>query len=186
MRIIAGTHRGRRLRAPRGMATRPTTDRVREALFAILGDLSGVRVLDCYAGSGALGLEAASRGASRVTFLETGKEACHAIEHNVRELGFSDRCRIVTVPVERAAKGLVGEHFDLVLSDPPWPICHEAAQHVIVLVRGRLASDARVVLGHPVREVLDVHEGRGLVLEQTRSWGDSALTFLRASAEVAP
>lgn len=181
MRIIAGTHRGRRLRAPRGMATRPTTDRVREASFAILGDLEGLRVLDCYAGSGALGLEAASRGASRVTFLELGKDACRAIEHNVRELGFADRCRVLQVPVERAAKVLLGERFDLVLSDPPWPICHEAAQHVITLLQGRLQPDARVVLGHPVREVLEVQEGRGLVLEQTRSWGDSALTFLRAA-----
>src|ERR1700735_1085813 len=89
MRVIAGTHGGRALVAPRGRATRPTSDRVREALFSILGDVSGERVLDLFAGSGALAIEALSRGAGEATLVDSSAAAVDAIRRNLRALGIS-------------------------------------------------------------------------------------------------
>src|SRR5437660_10991620 len=94
MRVIAGTHRGRELIAPKGRATRPTSDRLREALFSILGDVGGLRVLDAFAGSGALGLEALSRGAGHAVFCETAPLALRALRANVERLGYRDRCEV--------------------------------------------------------------------------------------------
>src|SRR5262249_3327716 len=129
MRITGGVHRSRNLVAPRGQATRPTSDRVREALFAILRadpPIHGPRVLDLYAGTGALALEALSRGAAFAVLVERGKEALDAIRANVAALGVAAEARVVSVPVERAARGvqtaataLGGEAFDLVFVDPP-------------------------------------------------------------------
>src|SRR5262245_37711296 len=98
MRVIAGELGGRRLQAPRGRTTRPTSDRVREALFAMLGELRGARVLDLFAGSGALGIEALSRGAERTVFVERDAAALGALSANLDSLGLGDRC----VEVRRA------------------------------------------------------------------------------------
>ena len=121
MRIIAGQFRGRPLQAPPGLATRPTADRVREALFSMLasriGAFEGLRVADLYAGSGALGLEAISRGAVHATFVETDPQAAIAIAANAGKLGVLDRIRIFR------ASGLAlppSGPFDLVLADPPY------------------------------------------------------------------
>lgn len=179
MRIIAGTHRSRRLQAPKGMATRPTTDRVREALFSILGPLYDARVVDFYAGSGALGFEALSRGAEHVWFIESGKDACKVLRDNAEHLEFVDRCTIVAREVQRCT-GLLS-NLDLVLSDPPWPISLEASEVVAKVLRGALAPSARVVLGHPFRLTLP-EELPGLVKEDMRHWGDSAMSFYRPRA----
>ncbi len=181
MRIIAGTHRGRPIRAPKGMATRPTTDRVREALFSILGDVTGLAAVDCYAGSGALGMEALSRGAKSAVFIESGKEACAVIEKNLRVLQFDDRATVLRRPVETASRALVERRFDLVLSDPPWPICETAAVSVVRLFAQALSDGATVVLGHPSRVKLDLELPLGWSVQQVRSWGDSAMTLCRYS-----
>src|SRR5580698_8823990 len=115
MRITGGAFRSRALRAPRGQATRPTSDRVREALFGILssaGALDGVRVLDLYAGTGALALEALSRGASDATLVEGAREALDAIRANVKSLAVEDRVRVVAGDVREAVRRLRGP-FDL-------------------------------------------------------------------------
>jgi 16S rRNA (guanine966-N2)-methyltransferase len=161
------------------MATRPTTDRVREALFAVLGDVSDLRVLDCYAGSGALGLEALSRGARHCTFVESSKEASAVIRRNLQTLEFADRAELVVTPVQRAGGRLKQRHFDLVLSDPPWPICQQAAPDVLRLVRPLVDDQSVIVLGHPTRDPLKLDSPTGFTFEKTRSWGDSAMTFLR-------
>jgi 16S rRNA (guanine(966)-N(2))-methyltransferase RsmD len=179
MRIIAGTHKRRPLSAPSGLSTRPTTDRVREALFSILGDLSELEVLDCYAGSGALGFEALSRGAVHCTFIEASPVACRTIEKNATTLQLDDRMQLLCTAVEKAAPRLQNRHFDLVLADPPWPIHHAAAGAVVKLVAGRLNADARVVLGHPTRNPLELTDLRGLEFVESRSWGDSAMSFYR-------
>lgn len=182
MRIIAGSHKRRPLSAPRGLSTRPTTDRVREALFSILGDLSGLEVLDCYAGSGALGFEALSRGAVRCTFIEASPIACRTIEKNAATLELDDRMQLLCTAVEKAAPRLSGRHFDLVLADPPWPIHQAAAGAVVTLVAKRLNPGARVVLGHPTRNPLEVDNLQGLELVASRSWGDSAMSFYEPAA----
>ncbi len=95
MRVIAGTHRGRRLRAPRGAATRPTADRVREAVFAIVGDCSGLAVLDLFAGSGAMGIEALSRGAASATFVDSDPRAAACVRANLAALDLTAAARVV-------------------------------------------------------------------------------------------
>jgi 16S rRNA (guanine966-N2)-methyltransferase len=122
MRVVAGSARGRNLRSPEGEGTRPTSDRVREAVFNALlsrGPIAGTRVVDLFAGSGALGIEAISRGAADVWFVESDRDAVAVIEHNLDTLEFRDRATIVSRPVEDAIPELPDE-IDLVLADPPY------------------------------------------------------------------
>ena len=121
MRIIAGEWGGRPIRAPKGRAVRPTTDRVREAWMAALGSrIVDARVLDLFAGSGALGLEALSRGAKEVVFVERGRGALRSLEMNVEILGAEPRSRIVQMDVLRFLKRGPAGGFDLALADPPY------------------------------------------------------------------
>jgi len=125
MRIIAGHAHGRRLKAPRGLHTRPTSARARESIFSRLAvrlDLDGVRVLDIFAGSGSLGLESLSRGAAHVTFVDSSREAAAAIRANLAQLELSERGRIVVAEVHRALGelGRSGETFDLIFVDAPF------------------------------------------------------------------
>lgn len=157
-------------------------DRVRESLFSILGDLEGDRVVDLYAGSGAMGLEAASRGASKVTLVEADRKAAAVIQSNIDTIGAGDICTVVQCTVERS-KGPLGARgpFDLVLADPPWAIAHEAIVEVPKLMRELLAPNARLVVGHASRDTLVLPEGTGLEIDDCRRWGDSALSFLSRS-----
>jgi 16S rRNA (guanine966-N2)-methyltransferase len=125
MRVIAGDARGRRLSAPRGLATRPTLARVRESMFSRLSvrlDFAGLRVLDLFAGTGSLGIEALSRGAAHVTFVEFAHPALIALRRNLAALGLSERARVVKSEVLRGLETLAAQrgHFDLVLLDPPY------------------------------------------------------------------
>jgi 16S rRNA (guanine966-N2)-methyltransferase len=125
MRVIAGDARGRKLIAPRGLATRPTLARVRESMFSRLSvrlDFQALRVLDLFAGTGSLGIEALSRGAGHVTFVESARAALIALRRNLDALGFSGRARVLKSDVIRGLEALAaaGESFDLVLLDPPY------------------------------------------------------------------
>jgi 16S rRNA (guanine966-N2)-methyltransferase len=125
MRIIAGEAHGRRLKAPRGLHTRPTSARARESIFSRLAvrmDLNGVRVLDIFAGSGSLGIESLSRGASFVNFIDSSRDAAAAIRDNLAQLGLSDRARVTVSDVRRALGELGASHetFDLVFVDAPF------------------------------------------------------------------
>jgi 16S rRNA (guanine966-N2)-methyltransferase len=184
MRITGGTLRSRALKAPRGQATRPTTDRVREALFGILasaGEIEGTRVLDLYAGTGALGLEALSRGAETALFVESGREALAALRANVTALGLDDRAQIVAADVASAMRRVLGAGpFDLVFADPPWALVEKGPPSAVLsdLARcGGIATEGRVVLEHSARTPpFDVD---GLVRLDTRRYGDTALTFYK-------
>jgi 16S rRNA (guanine966-N2)-methyltransferase len=123
VRVIAGTARGRRLVAPEGSSTRPTPDRVREATFNALGSLGAVvdaEVLDLFAGSGAMGIEALSRGAAHVTFVDHDRRAVRAIEANLATCGLVDAATVVTAPVERFLAGVGDRRWDLAILDPPY------------------------------------------------------------------
>ena len=123
MRVSAGELRGRTLRAPGGRATRPTSERARQGLFDWLGQaVAGARVLDLYAGSGALGIEALSRGADSAVFVERDRDALRSLRRNVEELGLAERARVIDAPVSRALTRLASEgaRFDLLLADPPY------------------------------------------------------------------
>jgi 16S rRNA (guanine966-N2)-methyltransferase len=193
MRITGGTLRSRALRAPRGQATRPTSDRVREALFGILasaGALEGARVLDLYAGTGALALEALSRGAARALLVESSREALTATRANVDALGLAGRAEILAADVRTAQRRIarVGP-FDLVLADPPWTLVDTgAAPRALaeLVVAGALAPGAVVVLEHSARTSPDALAVAGLVLEETRRYGDTALAFYKPAILPAP
>jgi 16S rRNA (guanine966-N2)-methyltransferase len=184
VRVVAGSLRGRTLRAPKGDTTRPTSDRVRESLFAILGDLDGLRVLDLYAGSGALAIEAISRGAASATCVESNRAAIAAITENVEVLGLRDRVSIVTRRLGDA-KRVLGERgpFDLVLVDPPYAdVTSGALERELRGILGQetkiVAAGALLVLEHAARDAPP--SLAPLTLESTRRWGDTAATFYRA------
>ncbi len=120
MRIVAGSCKGARIFAPRGRGTRPTSDRVREAVFAMIGEIEGARVLDLFAGSGALGLEALSRGAATAVFVESDHDAVRSIERNIEKLGLSG-ARIVRSDALRYLAA-ADERYDLVFVDPPYEL----------------------------------------------------------------
>src|SRR5262249_18507743 len=123
MRVIAGSARGRRLSAPKGSSTRPTPDRVREALFSILyGQVEEARVLDCFAGTGALGIEALSRGAKSAVFIEHDSPTANLVRQNLQSIGFADKGRVIAKSAASAIADLAknGERFDLLFFDPPY------------------------------------------------------------------
>jgi 16S rRNA (guanine966-N2)-methyltransferase len=167
------------------MRTRPTAERVREALFSVLGDVTGLSVLDLYAGSGALGIEAVSRGAERAVFVESWAPAAAALEHNLLTLGIGQHAVVLRLPLERARSRLLAHApFDLVFCDPPWAEL-AAAERAIerVLVPGLLMPGARLAVEHPADEPLRWRLAAGpgpepaLTLEQTRRWGDTAVSL---------
>jgi 16S rRNA (guanine966-N2)-methyltransferase len=197
MRITGGTLRSRALRAPRGQATRPTSDRVREALFGILGAagvLDGARVLDLYAGTGALAIEALSRGAARAVLVESSRDALSALRANLESLGLVPQAEVVAADVHAAATvrriARLGP-FDVVLADPPWALVDAHANGATraladVASSGALAPEARVVLEHSARSAAERLAIEGLVLVEVRRYGDTALAFYKLAIMPAP
>lgn len=148
-RIVAGTHRGRILEVPRGLGTRPTSDKVRQAVFNVLGQFfEGGEVLDLYAGSGALALEALSRGCARAVCVDSGKEAVEAIRKNVAALGLSERVDVRQGSVERALPALPRDRFALVFIDPPY---ETGPGGVLAAAGACLAPGGRVVAEHDAK-----------------------------------
>ncbi|HZS34585.1 MAG TPA: 16S rRNA (guanine(966)-N(2))-methyltransferase RsmD [Methylomirabilota bacterium] len=188
MRIIGGRDRGRRLRAPRGFRTRPTGERVREALFDILGPaVVGARALDLFAGSGAVGLEALSRGAARVVFVERDPAALRALRANLAALGASREAARVVADDVVAALGELGRleaPFDLVFLDPPYTSGLAARALAALGPAGVCRPGAEVVVQHSTRSPLPAVSGL-LGHRRARRFGDTALTFLRV-AEYTP
>ncbi len=179
MRIIAGKYRGRRLLPVPGKKTRPTGDRVREALFSVLGEtVAESRVLDLFAGTGALGLEALSRGAARAVMVESDPGARAVIEANIAALGAGNTARLLSAAFPAALEILAaaGEEFDLVLADPPYRsgaggnLLDELAGFAI------LAPDGVAVIEHPP-ETGPVPPGPGWQLLQRKQYGRTVLSF---------
>lgn len=185
MRVVAGRLRSRALDAPKGDATRPTSDRVRESLFAVLGDVTGARVLDLYAGSGALAIEALSRGAARAVLVEAARPALAIIAKNVAALGVGAEARVVARKVGQALAALQADApFDLVLVDPPYADVPSGVlgRELAPLLRapGLLAEGARVVVEHAARDAAPELEGLAIVDE--RRWGDTRVTIYAPAA----
>lgn len=173
MRIIGGLLGGRRLRAPRGAATRPTADRVREALFNILGDVSGARVLDLFCGTGALGLEALSRGAASAILVDSAAAAARCAAENVAALGLDDRARVIRADVG-ATLGRLKETFDLVFVDPPYAA--GIAERALAVLPPLLSADARVIVEHDRRSAPGDEIGL-LSRANRRRYGDTEVSF---------
>lgn len=189
MRIIAGEYRGRRLEAPRGQGTRPTTDRVRESLMSAIhsarGGLDDAVVLDAFAGSGALSLEALSRGAASAVLCERDREAASVIERNVRTLGLArDEARLVRGDVlKRPPMPASGQPFDLVFLDPPYALA--PAEVFALLSRlgdaGSLTSDAIVSYEHDGADDATVEAlaaEAGWAIASHRRFGDTSIDIL--------
>ena len=175
---MAGERKGTRLAAPAGRDTRPTSDRVRESLFAILGDVGGAEVLDAFAGSGALGFEALSRGAASVAFCDIDRTALAAVRENARRLRYADRCTIRRQDARRrlAADRAAGAMYDLVLLDPPYTMLSELTDHLRGYLPAILAPGGRAVLE---RSASDGATEPGLDVLAERIYGGTAVTVWR-------
>lgn len=171
MRVIAGRFGGRGLRAPAGRATRPTSDRVREALFSILGSLEGARVLDLFAGSGALAIEALSRGAAEATVVDSSAAAIAAIRRNLTTLGAQAEVRRQTAIAFLGRARADGRQYDLVFVDPPYRQTSVLARELSTALRPVLAPAARVACESDRREPLDLD----LPLLDERRYGDTLI-----------
>ena len=177
MRIVAGTHRGTRIFAPTGLDTRPTSDRVREAAFNLIGPIDGTAVLDLYAGSGAMGLEALSRGAAGAVFVESDRDACRTIERNLEKLrltGAEVACRDVLrfLPAER-------RRFDLILVDPPYELLESVAVSLATYLPQLLADDGLVVVESSAD---DEPALTPLTTRTSRRYGSTRVTLLEQPA----
>jgi 16S rRNA (guanine966-N2)-methyltransferase len=142
LRITGGELGGRRIHAPKGSKLRPTTERVREAVFSILGDLSGARVLDLFCGTGALAIEALSRGASEVTLVDTHPRTAR---NNVEALDLTERATVVRADAVRFLRRAKQRSVDLVLCDPPYRLADRFTADLDPLIRGVLAESGRVM-----------------------------------------
>jgi 16S rRNA (guanine966-N2)-methyltransferase len=175
-KITGGSLGSRKLRSPKGTNIRPTPGRVKESLFSILMHrLEGARVLDLFAGTGAIGFEAASRGASRVVSVEAQREVAHTIEEAAKNLGVEKVVTVFQAPAERALYRLEGP-FDIVYLDPPYAEPVPLQLFRLMLERGLLAPDAMVVYEHAAKRILPQIPGYRSVREEV--YGDVALAFL--------
>ena len=186
MRVIAGTAKGRRLEVPRSGPVRPTADRVKETIFNVLGQwFDGDRVLDLYAGVGGLGIEALSRGAGHVTFVEKDRHVMSALVTNLESTGFSGRSTTLFKPVDRAVRqlGASGTKFDLVFADPPYALQETPALIASIDAAALVGEGGRVVVEHDRREAVPEGSGR-LVRVDERRFGDTMVTFYEMRSTV--
>ena len=177
MRIIAGSNKGARIFAPAGHDTRPTSDRAREAAFNLIGPVDGASVLDLFAGSGAMGLEALSRGAASAVFVENDREACRAIDRNLDKLGLTG-ARVIQQDAFRAlaAEAAAGHRYDLVLVDPPYEMFSSLQNGLSKYLPAVLAEDGLVVVETGAR---DEPELRPLSKRTSRRYGSARITLFQ-------
>ncbi len=180
MRIISGRFKGRRLTAPAGMDIRPTADRIKESIFNILGQrIRNTTVLDLFAGTGALGIEALSRGAAFAVFVDQSNTALSVIRHNVRHLDVEDRIRIIRWNIKRNLNCLLSmkRKFDLVFMDPPYEKDSVSPALANLISCGALSPHGNIVIEHGVREPVDVDFG-ALSLVDQRNFGKTLVSFM--------
>jgi 16S rRNA (guanine966-N2)-methyltransferase len=181
MRVIGGERKGRRLLVPKGQAVRPTAARVKESLFNILPhDFTGMKVLDLFAGTGNLSIEALSRGAAKAVLVDASTRSATTIRENLRRLGLTARTEVWVAPAPRALKSLAkrGEIFDMIFLDPPYDQ-GRVEPSLKQLARGGLLSDTgTVVAEHSAREVVSPRYD-SLVLNDQRRYGDTLLSFFK-------
>ena len=178
MRVIAGSRKGHKLAAPHGFDTRPTSDRVRENIFNLIGPVDGAHVLDLFAGSGALGIEALSRGAASAVFVEHDPDALRAIERNLDHLRLTG-ARVVRCDALRAIaeEARAGAKYDLVLVDPPYGMLTEIQPHLARHLPSLLAADGLVVLETDARTEPELP----LPVRTSRKYGQTRVTIFEAA-----
>jgi 16S rRNA (guanine(966)-N(2))-methyltransferase RsmD len=179
VRVIAGIAKGRRLALPKKGEIRPTSDFVREALFNILGPQDGKSWLDIYAGTGAVGLEALSRGAVRAVFIESSRSCREALKANIEKCGFVDKAEVLETAAEQGIKLLAGrgQRFEIIFADPPY------GKGLAGLIPGLIgeseisAAGGMLIIQHSLREGLEINSGVWKVVDN-RKYGDTEITIL--------
>jgi 16S rRNA (guanine966-N2)-methyltransferase len=177
MRVTGGIGKGRRLKVPAGSRVRPTSDKVKQALFNILGGkISGAVFLDLYAGTGGIGIEALSRGAGKVVFVDDARDSLHVIKKNVEQTGFVEHAQIIALQVEKFFKKASGQ-FDIVFLDPPYTLEQEPLLNSIA-ESGILKPDSIVVAEHFKKQPSPARAGK-LALYREALYGDTVLAFYK-------
>ena len=175
IRIIAGRFGGRLIAAPAGRKTHPMGERIRNALFNSIGDeIEGAHILDAFAGTGSVGLEAISRGAAHATFVEKDRTAQKIIDANITTLNVEDQTKLVKAPVASWTNTYDGPLFDIIFADPPY---HDVQFSTAISLMGLLKPGALMVLSHPGRDECPTRPG--VVVVDNRSYGDATLVFFR-------
>ena len=175
LRIISGSLGGRTIATPDGNKTHPMSERVRNALFNIIGDeIQGAKVLDAFAGTGSLGIEAISRGAECATFLERDRKAHKSIVANITTLDITSKTKAINAPVASWLTTYNDEHFDIIFVDPPY---HDMQLSTVKSIMGLLKPGALMVLSQPGRDEYPTRPG--VVVVDNRSYGDATLVFFR-------
>jgi 16S rRNA (guanine966-N2)-methyltransferase len=184
LRIVAGTHRGHPIKAPRGGATRPTADQVRESIFNLVGPLEPAPVLDLFAGSGALGLEALSRGATQATLVDRSPRAAATIHANLLALGMEDRARVVVADWRRAlaAERAGGHVYGVVMLDPPYRLLPRIAESLGTALLPLLAPGAVVVVEHDAKDPPPPLEDLPAGNRVDRIYGGTGVSVIRIGA----
>lgn len=177
VRIVSGRFGGRSIACPPGERTHPMGERIRGSLFNILGDITGLTVLDAFAGSGSLGLEALSRGAAEATFIEQDKVAQNIIGENITTLGVSGNAKLIRASVARWDETAESQQFNIIFADPPY---HNVQLSTVSRLVKYLKPNGLMVLSYPGRE--SVPTVNGVVVVDNRSYGDAALAFYRPVA----
>ena len=175
MRIIAGKHRGRRLATPKDEAIRPTTDRIRESLFSILGDLHDSVIVDAYAGTGALGCESLSRGARKVWFFDTSAKAITLVRENLATVGEEEAARVITGKFSKCVDQ-IDDDVDIVFLDPPYGSTEPALALCALAASSRARAGTLVILEQQRGDDLPEHDA--FELDDQRTYGITRLTFL--------
>ena len=181
MRITGGTCRGRTLRVPAGEKVRPTSDKVKQALFNILGDrVPGSVFLDLFAGAGGIGIEALSRGAERVVFVDGSRESLDAVKHNIDQAGFTDQAEAVASKVEPFLKKRSGP-YDIIFLDPPYAL-EMLPLLQLVAGSGLLKPDTIIIAEHFKKQTSPAAAGT-LALYREAKYGDTVLAFYKSSGQ---
>ncbi|MDQ3981051.1 MAG: 16S rRNA (guanine(966)-N(2))-methyltransferase RsmD [Actinomycetota bacterium] len=174
MRVIAGKAKGRRLKSP-GLGTRPMTDRMKESVFSALGELKGLVVLDLYAGSGSLGLEALSRGAKKGRFVESARDAIVKLEENIDTTGLGSKAEVTWADVASTLQLGTDDRVDLVFLDPPYsmPLAGVRTDLEALVMNGFLSDEGRIVVHRPAKEAQ--LKPLGLKLQWEKEYGQSRI-----------
>lgn len=181
IRVIAGEYGGRRLVTPPGKRTHPMGERVRGAMFNSLHDeIRGATVLDAFAGSGAIGIEALSRGAASAMFIEADRVASNIAKENIESLGLDDQAKLVRARVGSWISTYAGEPFDIIFADPPY---HEPQLQTIYRLFSLLKPGALMVLSHPGIGEVPFPNNLGIVVVDNRSYANAHLTYFRRAGQ---
>jgi 16S rRNA (guanine966-N2)-methyltransferase len=177
MRVTGGIGKGRRLKVPPGSRVRPTSDKVKQALFNILGEkVKGASFLDLYAGTGGVGIEALSRGAEKVVFIDDSRDSLQAVKKNVEQTGFNDRAQVIPHRAETFLRK-TNERFDLVFLDPPYSL--EVETPLTLVWESGVLNPGAIVVAEHFKKQASVPQAGGLTLYRETHYGDTVLAFYK-------